>query len=127
MNTRYESTVFPDSTSVAPELEFGDTWDVEAVSALIRSKCDHGETPAFLFIGRKEAGLLREHLAEVFGSDAVATLHDTYYMGLEVVEIGCESFVFAGGRKVARTLQDPISRRPAWRDSQTDALWQFRI
>lgn len=127
MNTRYESTPFPDSTSVAPELEFGDTWNVEAVSALIRSKCDHGETPAFLFIGRKEAELLREHLAEVFGTDAVTTLHDTYYMGLEVVEIECDSFVFAGGRKTVRTLQDPISRRPEWRDRQVDALWQFRI
>ena len=48
-------------------------------------------------------------------------------MGLEVVEIGCERFLFAGGRKTVRTLQDPISRRPAWRDRETDALWQFRI
>jgi hypothetical protein len=127
MTTRYESTPFPDSTSVVPELEFDETWDVAAVSALIRSKCDHGETPAFLFIGRKEAGLLREHLAEVFGAEAVTTLHDTYYMGLEVVEIEVESFVFTGGRKTMRTLQDPISRRPAWRDRQTEALWQFRI
>ena len=48
-------------------------------------------------------------------------------MGLEVVEIESESFVFAGGRKVVRTLQDPISRRPAWRDRETEAMWQFRI
>lgn len=127
MTTRYESTPFPDSTSVVSELEFDETWDVAAVSTLIRSKCDHGETPAFLFIGRKEAGLLREHLAEVFGTEAVSTLHDTYYMGLEVVEIEVESFIFTGGRKTMRTLQDPISRRPAWRDQQTEALWQFRI
>ena len=28
---------------------------------------------------------------------------------------------------IFRTLQDPVSRRPAWRDHETDALWQFRI
>ena len=118
---------YPDSTSLVSELQFGDRWDVEAVSALIRSKCDHGETPAFLYVGRKEAGLLRAHLAEVFGTDAVSTLRDTYYMGLEVVEIESESFVFTGGRKVVRTLQAPVFRRAAWLDHKTDALRQYRI
>ncbi len=112
---------------VASELSFGDYWSPEAVSNLIRSKCSFGETPSFLFVGKKEAGLLQEHLAEVFGREAVSTLHGTYYMGLEVVEIEVESFFFAGGRKTVRTLQDPIARRPAWRDRETEALWQFRI
>lgn len=126
MNTQ-QHTPLPDSVSIAAELELDGTWDTQAVSDLIRSKCVSGETPAFLFLGRKEAALLREHLAKAFGAEAVATLHDTYYMGLEVVEIESESFVFAGGRKVVRTLQDPISRRPAWRDRETEAMWQFRI
>ena len=26
-----------------------------------------------------------------------------------------------------RTLQDPMARRPAWRDRETEALWQLRI
>lgn len=104
-----------------------DTWDTRAVSDLIRSKCRFGETPAFLFVGKKEAALLREHLAAAFGAEAVATLHQTYYMGLEVVEIGVDSFVFTAGRKVSRTLQDPISRRPAWRDAETDSMWHLRI
>lgn len=104
-----------------------DTWDSPAVSALIRSKCDHGETPAFLFLGKKEALLLQQHLGEAFGPESVTTLHDTYYMGLDVIVIDCESFVFTGGRKTVRTLQDPISRRPQWRDRDTEALWQFRI
>ncbi len=104
-----------------------DTWDFRAVSDLIRSKCRFGETPAFLFVGRKEAGLLREHLAEVFGADAVSTLHQTYYMGLEVMEIACDSFLSTAGRKTIRTLQDPISRRPSWRDRETDTMWQLRI
>ena len=113
--------------SLVPELRMDASWDARAVSELIRSKCRFGETPAFLFVGKKEAELLREHLAEVFGAESVATLHQTYYMGLEVVEIGCDSFLFTAGRKVIRTLQDPISRRPAWRDRETEAMWQLRI
>lgn len=126
MNTR-NNTPLPDDTSLVPELRMHGFWDTRAVSDLIRSKCRFGETPAFLFVGKKEAELLRAHLAEAFGAEAVATLHQTYYMGLEVVEIGCDSFLFTAGRKVVRTLQDPISRRPAWRDRETEAMWQLRI
>jgi hypothetical protein len=117
----------PDDRRLESELRMDVVWDHEAVSALIRSKSDHGEMPAFLFLGRKEAGLLRLHLAEAFGADAVASLFDTYYMGLDVVEIDAESFLYTAGRKIVRTLQDPIARRPAWRDRETAALWQFRI
>lgn len=127
MNPAREPAPFPDSTSVIPELIFGNYWSPEAVSRLIRSKCAAGETPAFLFLGRKEAGLLREHLAEVFGTEAVATLHETYYMGLKVVEIQVSSFFYTGGRKRACTLQDPGSRRPAVRDRASEMLWPFRI
>ena len=118
---------YPDLSTVPSELSFADVWDGEAVSELIRSKCNDGETPAFLFIGRKENLLLKNHLAEAFGEDSVVTLHDTYYMGLKVVTIDCESFISTGGRKTMRTLQDPMSRRPAWRDRETETLWQFRI
>ena len=109
------------------ELTMSDTWDSEAVYALICSKSANGVTPAFLFLGRKEAELLRVYLASAFGAESVTTLHDTYYMGLDTVAIDCESFVFAGGRKAVRILQDPIARRPAWRDRETEGLWQFRI
>ena len=126
MNTRHQTPI-PDSATLRPELHLRDTWDARAVSDLIRSKCRFGETPAFLFVGKKEAALLREHLAQAFGAESVTTLRDTYYMGLEVVEIEVESFVFTGGRKAVRTLQDPIARRPAWRDRDTEAMWQFRI
>ncbi len=60
-----------------PELHMRDTWDAKAVSELIRSKCRFGETPAFLFVGKKEAELLRGHLAEAFGTESVTTLHQT--------------------------------------------------
>lgn len=127
MNLNHPALMYPDHMSVPSELSFEESWDGEAVSELIRSKCDHGETPAFLFLGRKEAGLLKEHLAEIFGEDSVITLNGTYYKGLVVVTIDCESFLATGGRKTIRTLQDPISRRPAWRDRDTETLWQFRI
>lgn len=118
---------YPDISTVPSALSFENTWDSEAVSGLIRSKCAHGETPAFLFLGKKEVGLLREHLAESFGEESVVTLHGTYYMGLVVVTVDCESFITTGGRKAIRTLQDPMARRPAWRDRETEGLWQFRI
>ena len=57
----------------------------------------------------------------------MVTLHGTYYMGLDVVTIDCESFLTTGGRKAIRTLQDPMSCRPAWRDREVEALWQLRI
>jgi len=123
----HHHTPLPDVATVTPELTMAGTWDADAVSSLVRSKSDHGETPAFLFLGRSEARLLQDHLAEVFGAESVTTLNDTYYMGLDVVAIDCDSFVFAGGRKAIRTLQDPISRRPEWRDRETEGLWQFRI
>ena len=127
MNITEHVRPYPDISSVPSELSFADAWDGDAVSDLIRSKCDHGQTPAFLFLGRKEAHLLKQHLAETWGDESVVTLHGTYYMGLVVVTIDCESFLATGGRKAIRTLQDPIARRPAWRDSEVDALWQFRI
>jgi hypothetical protein len=127
MNHTEHDTPLPDVARVLPELAMDETWDSAAVSALIRSKSDHGETPAFLFLGKKESFLLKQHLGEAFGPESVTTLHDTYYMGLVVIVIDCDSFVFAGGRKTSRILQDPISRRPQWRDRDTEALWQFRI
>ncbi len=127
MNIKHHHAPLPDVAMVKPDLTMSESWDGGAVSDLIRSKSDHGETPAFLFLGRKEALLLQQHLAGVFGSESVTTLNDTYYMGLDVVVIDCDSFIFAGGRKTARTLQDPIARRPAWRDRETEGLWQFRL
>ena len=102
-------------------------WDTMAIARLIRSKSLYDETPAFLFLGKKEARLLTEHLASAFGADSVTTLRDTYYMGLETIVLDTESHLSTGGRKALRTLQDPISRRPAWRDNDADARWQFRV
>lgn len=109
------------------ELTFEGAWDSIAISSLIRSKCSLDEMPAFLFLGRMEANLLQHYLADSFGDDNVPNVHECYYMGLKVVELEMDSFLHVGGRKVIRLLQDPIARRPAWRDNDTDALWQLRI
>lgn len=127
MNMKTQNRPLPDVATVIPDLTMSDVWDVGAVSGLIRSKSNDVESPAFLFLGRKEALLLQEHLAGVFGAESVTTLNGTYYMGLDVVVIDCDSFLYAGGRKAIRSLHDPISRRPAWRDRETDGLWQLRL
>ena len=127
MNVKIHNTPLPDVATVVPDLTLSETWDVQAVSELIRSKSDGGNSPAFLFLGRKEAMMLQDHLAGVFGAESVVTLNDTYYMGLDVVVIDCNSFFYAGGNKAIRTLQDPISRRAAWRTRASDTLWQFRM
>jgi len=119
--------MIPDHTLVPTEVKMGEAWDSEAIARLIRSKSDHGETPAFLFLGRKETGLLRGHLAQAFGEDAVIILKDTYYQGLEVVAIETPSFVFAGGRKVRRTLQDPINHRLPWQNRELKARWSLSL
>lgn len=90
-------------------------WDIRAVAKLVRSKCVDGKTPSFLFLGRREAALLKEHLAEVFGEESVITLNGTYYMGLNVKTIACESFFAIGGSKINRTrdgMLPPPDREP---------------
>lgn len=109
---------------VPTELSMEDTWDSAAVSELIRTKTGNGSQPAFLYLGRKEAWLLHDHLASAFGADAVANLKGTYYMGLMVVTIECDSFLATGGRKVIRKPEDQ-AKRPEWRDRQDDAIWQL--
>ncbi|MES2996053.1 MAG: hypothetical protein V4733_04500 [Verrucomicrobiota bacterium] len=126
-DTNTNTEAYPDFRSVPSELTLGDTWNSRAVSDLIRSQSKDGATPAFLFVGIKEADLLKRHLAASFGDDAVTTLVGTYYMGLEIVPIIAESFIATGGCKSIRTLQDPVSRRPEWRDSKVETLWQFRV
>jgi hypothetical protein len=123
MNIIHQDRPYADHASVPSELSFRDCWDGEAVSDLIRSKSAEGETPAFLFLGRREAALLREHLAEVFGEESVVTLKGTYYKGLDVVTIDCESFLATAGRKAIRTLRDASERR----DEDSESLWRLRL
>jgi hypothetical protein len=123
MNLKVYQAPYPDIATVPSELSFKDIWDGDAVSELIRSKLYRRETPAFLFLGRKEASLLKQHLAEIWGEESVVTLHGTYYKGLKVVTIDCESFLTTGGHKAIRTH---YSRHP-WRDHEVETHWQLRL
>ncbi len=127
MNIIHHDRPYADLVSVPSELSFRDCWDGEAVSDLIRSKSNNGETPAFLFLGRREAAMLREHLAEIFGEESVVTLKGTYYKGLDVVTIDCESFLATGGSKAIRTPQDTSARRRARRDEELETIWRLRL
>jgi hypothetical protein len=127
MNAKEYRRPYPDTSTVPSELSFEDVWDGEAMSELIRSKSEHGEIPAFLFLGRKEVQLLKEYLAEVFGEESVVNLHGTYYMGLDVVTVDCERFLSTGGRKVSQASKELEARRPAWRDLDSEGEWKFRV
>jgi len=123
-----ESLITPQGSAIPGiDLILGDVWDSAAVAELISNNSTRDVSPAYLYLGTHEAELLRQHLAAAFGEESVASLKHLYYMGLEVVEIRHERMLRVAGHKVVRTLQDPISRRPAWRDRETESLWNLRI
>ena len=117
---------YPDHSLVPSEVSLQDDWNSAAVAELIQAKNANGSRPAFLYLGRREASLLHDHLASAFGKEAVANLKGTYYMGLLVVTIACDSFIATGGRKTIRNPEDQ-TKRPEWRDRQDDAIWQLLI
>jgi hypothetical protein len=78
-------------------------WDTLAVARLIRENSTAGISPAFLYLGRIETSLLRNHLAEAFGAASVTTLNETYYMGLKVVSVDADSYLQTGGKKIIRS------------------------
>ncbi len=110
MNTDTTRTRFPDLFSKPTGHRFQGTWDTIAVSRLIRDNSEPNRSPSFLFLGREEAELLRDHLSQAFGEDSVTTLHDTYYMGLKVVTVDAEHYISTGGSKVVKTHQAPAYR-----------------
>lgn len=89
----------PDSVSLGSEAVLAGSWDSGVLAEILRRKWRSGEAPAFLLLGRREAALLRSHLAAAFGDEAVSTLKGSYYMGLEIVEIDFPEFFHTGGLK----------------------------
>lgn len=78
-------------------------WDTLAVARLIRENSTAETSPAFLYLGRIETRLLRDHLAAAFGAASVTTLNETYYMGLKVVSVDLDSYLQTGGSKIIRS------------------------
>lgn len=82
-------------------------WDTVAVARLIRENSAGETSPAFLYLGRTEINLLRDHLADAFGAASVMTLNETYYMGLKVVSVDADSYLQTGGSKIIRNEHLP--------------------
>jgi len=79
------------------------TWDSLAIARLIRENSTAENSPAFLYLGRIETKLLRDHLAQAFGAASVMTLNETYYMGLKVITVDAMSYLQTGGSKIIRS------------------------
>jgi|AntRauTorckE6833_2_1112554.scaffolds.fasta_scaffold19609_2 hypothetical protein len=99
IKTIQHNHAFPAQDSHPSANCFGNTWESMAIRRLILQNSFSGRRPAFLFLGRVETELLREHLGDAFGAASVITLHDTYYMGLKVMTVDEEQYVAVGGSK----------------------------
>ncbi|WP_411825927.1 hypothetical protein [Luteolibacter sp. AS25] len=107
MKQAINSTTYPDLYAHATAFRMEKTWDTFAIARLIRDRSETGKTPAFLYLGREESELLRQHLSEAFGEESVTTLHESYYMGLKIITVDQESYISTGGSKQSRTIQAP--------------------
>ncbi|WP_411845850.1 hypothetical protein AAFN60_19985 [Roseibacillus persicicus] len=112
---------------VSSELELGIEWDTAAIRNLITTKSAVGRTPAFLFLGHHEAGLLRAHLGAAFGCEAVRSLKNLYYMGLEIIEVDTQNFLRTAGMKRVKAFQDALGRQPKWKDIKSSSAWHFQV
>ena len=123
----HDKDVIADEDKATSELQLKTEWDSAALRALIAKKSAAGRTPAFLFLGRHEAMLLRVHLNADFGPSAVRSLKNLYYMGLEVIEVKTDSFLRTAGSKRVKAFQDALGRRPKWKELQYSSSWQFSV
>ena len=125
MNT---TTLEPTKTARdCSELKLRDRWDSEKIRQLVERKSSKGRKPSFLFLGRTEAELLREHLGAAFGPESVRSLKNLYYMGMEVVETEAESYVRTAGAKRIEGLTEALNRKPGWRDIEASSFWFFSV
>lgn len=93
------NTVIPHTAAPEPVRN----WDTVAVARLIQENSAAGTSPSFIYLGRTETALLRDHLAEAFGAASVMTLNETYYMGLKVICVDADSYLQTGGSKIIRS------------------------
>ena len=115
------------ASPVPSELIKNDAWNTAAVRDLINRKTRAANRPAFLFLGRREAQFLREHLGAAFGPESVRSLKNLYYMGLEVIELKTETFFRTAGMKRIQEFRDQAGRTPKWKDVSQGAFWNFKI
>jgi hypothetical protein len=109
------------------ELNLEDHWDSDAIGRLIKRKTVAGRKPSFLFLGRREAELLRDHLGNPSSHEWVRTLRQFNYMGLEVVELEIESYLRTAGTKRVEGLTEALNRRPGWKDLEASSFWNYAL
>lgn len=126
-NNTSHTDVQANATGVASELDFQDQWDTAALRQLIDEKTQAGRKPAFLFLGKAEAALLREHLGAAFGPESVQSLKNLYYMGLEVIELKTQSFLRTAGMKRIRDFHARNGHHPKWKDITNGSVWQLEF
>jgi hypothetical protein len=107
------------------ETHLGDAWDTEAVVRLIRSNSTRGYMPSLLMLGKKEAAMLRDHLAKAFGAEEVSQLAELYYAGLKVVETQIESLVKVAGERMQPELERASRLLPVWKDDADQSRWRY--
>jgi len=110
----------------ASELHMNRFWNTDAVRELIADKTSAGRKPAFLFLGKCEADLLREDLGAAFGPESVRSLRNLYYMGLEVIELETPSFLRTAGMKRVLGFREDKGRTPVWKDLDS-GFWSFTL
>ena len=109
------------------ELKLVYRWESDEVRRLVERKSAAGKKPAYLFLGRYEAELLRHHLGTAFGPESVQSLKNSYYMGMKVIELDTESYLRTAGAKRVEGLAEALNRNPDWKDLEASSFWFFAV
>lgn len=117
----------PKRAPITSELIVESSWNTRAIRELIAKKTNAGRRPAFLFLGRHEANLLRENLGMTFGPDAVRSLKNVYYLGLEVIELDTPAFFRTAGMKRIQEFRKRGGTKPTWKDVSGGSVWHFEM
>jgi hypothetical protein len=110
------------NTPTSPETSAADVdppWDPILVRDLVRQAQSTGHHPALLQLGHREAAAFRAFLSAAYGAEGTLTLKDTYYLGIEVVEIDAETHLSVGGSKQHDAWDGSLP--PPWSDQATEA------
>lgn len=106
------------------ETLIGEEWDSEAIVRLVRRNSARGYMPSILMLGRKEAAMLRGHLAKAFSEEELAQLAELHYAGLKVVETQIDSLVKVAGEKMLPEMERAMRHIPTWKDD-SQSRWRF--
>ncbi|MEM9480827.1 MAG: hypothetical protein AAGA58_14320 [Verrucomicrobiota bacterium] len=108
------------------DLVLDDKWDTSQLRRLVDARCASGRKPTHLFLGRKEAKLLRDHLSQAFGEEEVSKLDHLWYMGLRVFELDIDTFARVAGDKFMKQIDDDPEKLKRWKAADF-AGWQLKF